>query len=327
MPKLPVEQNPVDGKQTKRKKPPKKKKAPKTDASEFSVENYVLLSGGDERLLGLFSNADISGGSLTLRAPLMQRYSSIRLRSDLVDPHIYVFNTAIVQRLLNMYLNISSVKYDLIPYLARRQHTLTRDAAAYDWTVPMDEIAVFATVLKSDTFAKRANTVAGFRAANVDVASGSLEAYLKQSKEGDADAGNAGLSGKKKGKKPSPKVSPFESEGERVSVTPDSLVGPRVSAGDRASVKKSVIGADCSIASNVKVNGCVVLSNVTLEEGVNMAGCIVCEDAVIGKNSVLKDCRVSRNVTVEAETEGQERDFTQLHPVDDASVDLGFEFC
>lgn len=321
--KKPTEHTSDIGKQAKGKKAPKKKPS-KPDSSGFSVEGYALLNEGDDRLLALFSKADVSHGSVTLRPALVQRYSSIRLRSDLIDPHIYVFNVAVLQRLLRTYANISSVKYDLVPYLARRQHTLS--AVSHEWNVPLDDIAVFATVLKEGTFAKRANTVPGFHAANMDIATGALENYLLSAKDGDAEAENAQPAAKKKGKKTTPKVSPFESEGERVNVSPDSLVGPGVTAGDRASVKKSVIGASCRIASNVKVNGCVVLSDATLEEGVNLAGCIVCEGAVIGKGATLKDCRVAAGVTVDPETEGKDRDFTRTQPGVDETLDQGFEF-
>ncbi|CDF36815.1 Translation initiation factor eIF2B, subunit gamma [Chondrus crispus] len=296
------------------------KKKPKGAVEGFDVEGYALLNQADNRLLAVFSKADLEAGSLRAAAPLVNRYPSISVRSNLSDPHIYILNFSLVQQLLFKYSKISSLKYDLIPYLARRQHTLSDEVA--DWELGLRDVSVVADVI-TGVYAKRANTVDSFKRANLAIAGGLLDAFLNPNKEqADKD-----VPAKKNKEKKSEKVSVFETEGERCNVSTDSAVGPGVSAGDRVSIKKSVIGAGCQIASNVKVNGCVVLDNVTLEEGANLAGCVVCEGASIGGGATLKNCNVASHFVLEGGTEGTDRDFTTAHQhEEDTSIAQAFEF-
>lgn len=308
-----------DVKTEKGKKPAKKKGSSKESTSvDFAIDHYALLND-ENRLLGLFTKSDISDGVVTVRAPLISRYSTVQLRSDLFDAHIYLFNATTLSKLLKSNENISSVKFDLVPYVARRQHTISKIANQENWTHPGEEIRICAHVVDNKTYAKRANTVSEFQKANMEVASGCLNRFM-----GAAESD----SGAKKGKKANVKKSPFATAGERVSVTADSLIGKNVSAGDRTSVKKSVVGDGSKLSSNVKINGCVVLAGVSLEEGVNLAGCVVCSGAVIGKNCTLKDCRVAKDVVIEEGTEASNRDFGQKQGLsaENDGIDDGFEF-
>lgn len=302
----------------KQKKQGKKSKS--GSEKNLSIDNYVLLSGNN--MLGLYSRSDISQGTLTVRSALVQRYPYITLRSDLIDPHVYFFDAQVVTEVLKSYKSISSVRYELVPYLARRQHTLSRLVREGSWSCPGDRVAVFACVLGDDIYAKRANSVEKFVEVNMHVVGGRLDTFMGLKKVEEVKK-----KGGKKGGKDHAEESPFKEIGEKVSITSDSLVGKNVTAGDRVSLKKSVVGDNVVISPAVKVNSCVIMANVKLKEAVNLANCVVCQDAVIAKGCVLKDCRVAAGVVIEEGTEAVGKDFKGIQVKEDDSDDHGFEFC
>ncbi|CAN8073767.1 unnamed protein product [Agarophyton chilense] len=275
-----------------------KKQSP---SSSYTVTNYALLSD-THRLLGLFSPSDLTSNKLIVRPTLTNRYDSIELCSDIFDPHVYVLDKRTVRNALRLYTAISSVRFDLIPYLARRQHTLQRTADTLDWPYPGEELIVNALLLEaSNTYAKRANTVTHFLDINIQVANGCLSAFLNGSEQVPDKP--------KKGKRAEKKL-PFVTAGEKVSVSPESIVAENVTAGDRTSVKKSVVGPNCKLGSNVKINNCVLMAGVTLDDGVNLSSCIICEDATVQKGSTLKECRVASGVALPPHSEATGKGYT-----------------
>jgi translation initiation factor eIF-2B subunit gamma len=49
-------------------------------------------------------------------------------------------------------------------------------------------------------------------------------------------------------------------------ISPDSLLGEGTRVGDRASIKKCVVGRHCNIGRGAKITGCVLWDFVTVEE-------------------------------------------------------------
>lgn len=254
---------------------------------------------------------DLQASSVYIRQTLIRRYDHLSFVSDVQDPHVYCFHSEALRHVLAHCPAISSVKYDLIPYVARRQHTLWRVGDRASWTLPpTDDFIVSMYRLPLSTYSTRANTVASFRSANIDLAAGQLSSWLTVTDLSKSSQHHQQQQqpNKKEKKKQKPPI-PFSPVGERVSVTPDCIVAPGCSAGDRTSVKKSVIGKNCVLGSNVKLNGCVLLSNVTVKDGANLTATVVCDHAVIGPSCVLKECRVAADTTVDDETEATETGF------------------
>lgn len=286
-------------------------KASKTSSKtpSFHPDLYALFTSSN-RLLTLLYPTDLESSLFTVSKPLTQRYSHLVLRSDLRDSHIYCFHTATLYHVLKHCRQISSVKFDLVPYFARRQHTLQKVAEQSGWTLPTDDFRVYAHTFVPSTYATRANTVESFRMANFDVAAGRLTNWLSgQMDSRSVTSSGASTKKDKKGEKKSRPLTPFKETGERVSVSPDSIIGADCSAGDRTSVKKSVIGDDCVLGNNVKLNNCVLFSNARVLDGSNLTASIVCGEAVIGSKCVLKECCVAASTTVEDGTEASNRNF------------------
>lgn len=286
--------------------PQKSSKSSKSssDKSSFTPQLYTICNR-DDRLLSFLHPTDLESSKATIPSILIRRYKSLKLQSDLLDSHVYCFCTPALNHVLKYCPAISSVKYDLIPYVSRRQHTLWRIADHQSWPTPADDFSVYNLTLPSSTYALRTNTISSFRTANLDIAAGKIPSWLKSDT---ADSKQSQPAQKKKEKKPRPPI-PFDPAGERVSVSPDSLVGKSCSAGDRTSVKKTVIGNNCRLGSNVKLNGCVIMDNVEIKDGANLTSCIVCDDANVGASCVLKDCRVAASASVDDETEATDRSF------------------
>lgn len=306
------------GKQTKGGKGNKASKAPKSSKPSglsTRADIFALLSA-QNRLLTVLHPVDLSSSTLPISANLIKRYGRLSVRTDMYDVHMYAFHTSTLKHVLKHCSAATSIKYDIVPYMARRQHTLARVANQHRWPLPADNFVVAADIWNSSVFARRANTVDGFRNANFDVSSGKIAHWL-----GDSEP-TTGKKGKKsEGKKSLATV--FVSAGDKASVTPDSVIGAGVSVGDRTSVKKSIVGDRCHMGNNVKINGCVILEGVTLEDGVNLSGCVICEKASVGKNCILKDCQIARKGRVRENTEASNRDFgNEAHE----SMNLGDEF-
>lgn len=73
-------------------------------------------------------------------------------------------------------------------------------------------------------------------------------------------------------------------------ISPDSLVGEGVRVGDRASIKKCIVGRHCVIGKNAKLTGCVLWDFVTVEEGARIENAILCPNVRIGEKAQIKDC-------------------------------------
>lgn len=300
-----------------------------SSAPKFQPDHFAVMA--NSRLLTFLHPADLNTSTTTIAPHLTRRYKTMTLRSNLRDPHVYIFHTRALFQVLDHCPAISSVKYDAVPYMARRQHTLSRVADRNGWSLPCDEFIVSAMELATTQYAIRANTVSNFLTANFDVARGRIAAWLSGvAKKDEMPTAPSGKKDKKSDKKSNPSLV-FMETGERVSVSGDSAVGSQCTAGDRTSVKKSVIGDSCKLGTNVKLNSCVLLPNVCVEDGANLANCVVCDGATVGAGCILKDCRVAREALVVEGTEASDEDFGQQGYGNNLAFDdvLGesIEFC
>ncbi|KAG8700546.1 hypothetical protein FRC09_005893 [Ceratobasidium sp. 395] len=87
----------------------------------------------------------------------------------------------------------------------------------------------------------------------------------------------------------------------------DSIVPASVTVGERASIKRSVIGEHCRIGKNVKITGCVVMDHVEIAEGAKLENCIISRQCQIGERASLKECELETGYRVlpEANLKGE----------------------
>ncbi|KAK4689820.1 translation initiation factor eIF-2B subunit gamma, partial [Tremellales sp. Uapishka_1] len=75
-------------------------------------------------------------------------------------------------------------------------------------------------------------------------------------------------------------------------ISPDSLIGEGTRVGERASIKKSVIGRHCVIGKGAKITGCVLWDFASVEENARVENAILGNNVRIGEKSTIKDCEL-----------------------------------
>ncbi|CAK9780888.1 translation initiation factor [Cutaneotrichosporon oleaginosum] len=73
-------------------------------------------------------------------------------------------------------------------------------------------------------------------------------------------------------------------------ISPDSLVGEGVRVGERASIKKCIVGRHCVIGKNAKLTGCVLWDFCVVEEGARLENAVLANNVRVGEKAQIKDC-------------------------------------
>ncbi|OXH26893.1 translation initiation factor eIF-2B subunit gamma [Cryptococcus neoformans] len=73
-------------------------------------------------------------------------------------------------------------------------------------------------------------------------------------------------------------------------ISPDSVLGEGTRVGEKASIKKCIIGRHCVIGKGAKLNNCVIWDFVTVEENARIENSIICSNGRIGEKAQVKDC-------------------------------------
>ena len=80
----------------------------------------------------------------------------------------------------------------------------------------------------------------------------------------------------------------------------DSTVGESVEVGGRTVIKKSSIGPHCRIGANVKITNCVLMDHVVIGDKVTLTNSVVCGNSEVREGASLKDSQVAGGMTIEA---------------------------
>ena len=252
---------------------------------------------------------DETNSFLPIKMSTLFRYPKLRLRTDLLDPHCYLFSLGIFKVIeeiimkfnanadaiddghdddddnknLRVPASLFSLREDLIPKVLRkcqRFHSSTGISNGPSLT--------YAFIVDSGHFCLRANT---------------LPALLESTRQLMKNGINLGV-----------RVASSSEISSKSQIGTDSLFGEFSRLGERSSIKKSVVGAHCSIGNNVKVVNCIVMDGAIIEDGSKLEGCILGPKAVIREKCQLKDCDVAggfeleRDHVAKAETFGSNRE-------------------
>ena len=236
---------------------------------------------------------DETNSHLPVKMSTICRYPRLRLRTDLIDPHVYLFSPAIFKEIhaiisgpleaqqdesendtqeLAVPASLFSLREDFIPKLMRRIHRFSNSSGLN--SVPS---CTFAYVVDSGNYCLRANTLPAL-----------LESTRQIMKSANFSAAQ--------------RVAPSAEIPPRSQVGNDSMFGEGSKLGERSSIKKSVVGANCSIGSNVKIINCIVMDGAVIEDGCKIEGCIVGLRAIVREKSQLKDCDIAGGFCIEKET-------------------------
>lgn len=272
--------------------------------STHSLSTYDLIYCAPQA-----DSLDESNTHLPIKMSTLFRYPKMRLRTDLLDPHCYLFSLSIfeiiediirprrpsdsaeslniVEEELVVPASLFSLREDLIPKVLRRVHRFHSSEG-----ISRKPSSTFAVIVDSGNYCLRANTLPSL-----------LESTRQLIKSG-AVGTNSRVA-------VSAEISP------RSQVGNDSLFGESSRLGERSSIKKSVIGNGCIIGNNVKVVNCIVMDGVVIEDGCKFDGCIIGPKALIREKCQLKDCDVAggfelqREHTAKGETFGSNRELVE----------------
>lgn len=258
---------------------------------KVKTDDFVILDETTDALLMIAEKSQLSE-TLDIRRNLFDKYSRVAVRSDLADPHFYVFSHWVLD-VLETKSDFVSIKRDLLPFLLRKQYAMTTadiesfppeaseeanpriqhlalgmSSSERSWVSGPDGAGLLhchAFVLdaaKPSERCQRVNTLAAYSEVNRMLA----KVYRPD------DAARAALD-----------ALPARLIGS------ECVVGSGLTAtGEGSSVKRSVVGANCTIGAGVKIVDCVLMDNVTIEDGCSLNGVTVCAGAHLEQGCELK---------------------------------------
>lgn len=83
--------------------------------------------------------------------------------------------------------------------------------------------------------------------------------------------------------------------------TPTCLLDANSTLAPRITLRDTVVGANCSIASGSRLHGCLLMDGCVVEEKVVMSGCVLGRYCKVGRGAELKDCWVQEGYAVAEE--------------------------
>ena len=313
-----------------RESPPREKDVAKK-AKDLDGIDFVGLDEKGTRILSLEAAADCDSGVVTVSQSMLRAYPHVALRTDLVDAHVYLLAHWVLD-VLEQKPHFSSAKFELLPYLVRKQFLSKsslpestvrhsqRDSTGSAGSAPSPANAAKggggADLPKSaSALAMSAGKGSRQKVSLASAAEFRCSCYLlphsgaycmrastlKEYMQSNLDVSRESRVTLYEKAEVSP-LAPEVKEGNYVlkSCDRDSTVGEAVEVGGRTVIKKSSIGPHCRIGSGVKITNCIIMDHVVIGDKVNMQNSIVCGNAEVKEGASLKDAQVAAGVTVEA---------------------------
>ena len=88
----------------------------------------------------------------------------------------------------------------------------------------------------------------------------------------------------------------------RAQITADCLIGDNNKINEKTSIKKTIIGSNCTISEKVRLENCLIMDNVAINELCVIKNSIICNNVVILQKSSLTNCIVASNEQIDEST-------------------------
>ncbi|NP_001080145.2 eukaryotic translation initiation factor 2B, subunit 3 gamma isoform X2 [Xenopus laevis] len=285
---------------------------PGLKGKQKAVEERDFIGVDDKgtRLLLLANEEDLDDG-LNLKRSLLQRYPRIHIKMGMVDAHLYCLRKYIVD-FLHTNESFSSIRRELIPYLVRKQflsvsnsqqkkeeqeehnggkESLPGDIYSF---ITQDKLLDRALEMScwNDHRGDMREPYHGSRLrCYVHVAGNelccrvnSLAMYIDANRQVPrllCEVSNE-----------DPRVHPSAVISDKLMVGADSMIGAQTQVGEKSSIKRSLLGSNCTVKDRVKITNCIVMNEVTVQECCTIQGSVICNNAVIESGADIKDCLV-----------------------------------
>ncbi|KAJ7540169.1 hypothetical protein O6H91_10G003800 [Diphasiastrum complanatum] len=291
----------------------------KDKAKKPSPIDIVGLDTSHQHLLFLASGTQVDK-DVKIRRSLIRVVDQMEIHMDLMDAHLYAFNRAILQEVLELCQGIKSIKQDLVPYLVRSQSfgaiasgdtqteavgkTPNKDDSGQPQTPMQDivplpqhilpgvlhpaslELTCCVYIASEGKYCSRVNSIQTYGDINRDQVAGELVFLTGYTVSNQNNV-----------------IHPTAEIGSKTTVGPQCMVGDGSKLGDKCSVKKSIVGRHCRIGSNVKIINSVVMNHVTVEDGCLIQGSVICSNVHLQERANLKDCQVGAGYIITANSE------------------------
>ncbi|KAG9338473.1 hypothetical protein JZ751_025707 [Albula glossodonta] len=185
--------------------------------------------------------------------PPKHRHPRMRIRTGLLDAHLYCLKKSVVDFLADN-KSISSIRGELVPYLVRKQFS-----KFYSSQKNKED-------LDQNLKKKETNTNAEIHIGSMDDEQLQLAPKLMEE----------------------PPVHPSAAISERSLVGADSIIGASCQISDKTSIKRSTIGSSSVIKEKVKIASSIIMSGVTIEEGCPEAS-YLCYVALYGLHTAQRE--------------------------------------
>ncbi|KAL4427461.1 hypothetical protein ABPG77_000750 [Micractinium sp. CCAP 211/92] len=294
--------------------------------------DYVGLTDGDR--LALYVHSPDAVKHLLLPPSFLRRFPDIKIRTDLVDMQVYVFHTATLKAVLAANEKIKRLEEQLVPHMIRYQLKPHRSVGA--------EEAASLAAARSSGSGGGSDGLGGLEGSLADLSlsgmSGSSSAatgaaaaagqraewyccaYLApegsfcqraNTLQGFADVNRDVITPQNAPRvlfdEPNPRFENFVAGsvtvGTRANVSPATMVGPDSCLEERASVKRSVVGAGCHLGAGTKVVNSVLMDDVRTGPNCAIHNCVLSAGCVLGEGARLRDCQLAPGYAVPAGAE------------------------
>ncbi|XP_035276064.1 translation initiation factor eIF-2B subunit gamma isoform X1 [Anguilla anguilla] len=278
--------------------------------------DFVGVDSSGKRLLFMANEADLDE-DLVIRKSIMRKHPRMRIRTGLLDAHLYCLKKSVIHFLAEN-KSISSIRGELVPYLVRKQFSKSvssqKNKEDLDQNQKKDtntntEIHISSPDEEQLQLARERSCWNDHRGDMCEAYHGGrLRCYVHIMEEGMCYRVNT-LAAYIEANRMAPKLSeeppvhPSAVIYERSLVGADSIIGPSCQISDKTSIKHSTIGASTVVKEKVKIANSIIMSGVTIEEGCSIQGSVICSSAVIGRGSDLKYCLVGNGQRIEPEAE------------------------
>ena len=244
------------------------------DVVGLGEDNELVLF---QPLADVVDEEDVDGGELAISKRTLQQAPRIRLSTDLVDAHLYLFDSQAVFTALDNARTpdtgeaLQNIKRDLLPALLRRAKR-------------PDSQPVMAVIAERSRYCVRARSIAEWRRVDQDLCVGGKCMWEPE----EARVKKTWLSG-------------TAVVAKKAQVGADCVVGDQTTVGDKVVLKKTSVGAHCQIAPGCRIQNSLIMDHVIIDEGVNLSNVIVGPNVHICARAALKECLIASGYTVPEE--------------------------
>uniref|UniRef100_A0A8C4S9M0 Translation initiation factor eIF2B subunit gamma n=1 Tax=Erpetoichthys calabaricus TaxID=27687 RepID=A0A8C4S9M0_ERPCA len=280
--------------------------------------DFVGVDSSGKRLLFMANEADLEE-ELVIKKKVMNKHPRIHIKTGLVDAHLYCLKKSVVDFLVDN-KSITSIRGELIPFLVRKQFTVSstpqkaKEESDQDKKKKLQKTPVEICISSKDEelieLAREKSCWNDHRGDMSDAYhSGKLRCYVHVMEDGMCYRVNtlpAYIEANRQAPKlysEEPCIHPSAIISERSTVGSDSIIAANCQISEKSSIKRSTVGYSTSVKEKVKISSSIIMNNVVIEEGCNIQGSVICSSAVIGRGSDIKYCLVGSGQRIEAEAE------------------------